>query len=65
MFALENTDLFNLLVVTADARGGDVPDAFYSDALDYCVTRRAMLLVTRRPAGEASLTPRPESPAWA
>lgn len=45
LFALENADLFNLLVVTADARGGDVPDAFYSDALNYCVSRRAMLLV--------------------
>jgi phage tail sheath protein FI len=45
MFALENADLFNLLVVTADARGGDPPDTFYSDALDYCVSRRAMLLV--------------------
>ena len=45
MFALENADLFNLLVVTADARGGDAPDTFYSDALDYCVSRRAMLVV--------------------
>lgn len=55
MFALENTDLFNLLVVTADARGGDVPDAFYSDALNYCVSRRAMLLVDPK-AGWRSIT---------
>lgn len=45
MFALENTDLFNIMVVTADARGGNAPATFYSDALDYCVTRRAILIV--------------------
>lgn len=45
MFALERTDLFNIMVVTADSRGGNVPTAFWSDALDYCVGRRAILVV--------------------
>ncbi|MDX6318762.1 MAG: uncharacterized protein QOD35_2162 [Nocardioidaceae bacterium] len=55
MFALETADLFNLLVVTADARGGDAPDAFYSDALDYCAERRAVLIVDPK-AGWQSVT---------
>jgi hypothetical protein len=45
IFALEQTDLFNLLSVTPDIRLGDVPDDVYSAALDYCVKRRAVLLV--------------------
>jgi phage tail sheath protein FI len=56
MFALENADLFNLLVVTADARGGDAPDSFYSDALDYCVSRRAVLLVDPKGAWNSTDT---------
>jgi phage tail sheath protein FI len=43
--ALEQADLFNLLSITADARDKDVDDEVYSAALDYCVKRRAMLLV--------------------
>jgi phage tail sheath protein FI len=50
LYALEQADLFNLLCVTADARGGDVPDDVYSDALDYCVKRRAVLLVDPKAA---------------
>jgi phage tail sheath protein FI len=50
IYALEQADLFNLLCITADARGGDVPDATYSTALDYCVTRRAMLIVDPKAA---------------
>ena len=50
LYALEQADLFNLLCVTADARGGDVPDDVYSDALDYCVERRAVLLVDPKAA---------------
>ncbi|WP_347351785.1 phage tail sheath C-terminal domain-containing protein [Intrasporangium sp.] len=45
MYALEEADLFNLMVVAADKRGGDAPAAFHSDALDYCVSRRAVLIV--------------------
>ena len=45
IYALENTDLFNLLCILPDARGGDVPDDVYQEALAYCVKRRAMLIV--------------------
>ena len=45
LFMLEKADLFNLLCILPDARGGDVPDAVYQQALGYCLTRRAMLIV--------------------
>ena len=45
LYQLEKVDLFNLLCILSDARGGDVPDAVYQEALSYCVKRRAMLLV--------------------
>jgi phage tail sheath protein FI len=45
VFALEQTDLINLLCILADSPTGDVPDGVYSTALDYCVTRRAVLIV--------------------
>ena len=45
LYALENADLFNLLCITPDARGGDVPDDVYQEALAYCVKRRALLIV--------------------
>ena len=45
LYQLEKVDLFNLLCVLPDARGGDVPDDVYQEALSYCVKRRAMLIV--------------------
>jgi len=45
LYQLEKVDLFNLLCMLPDARGGDVPDDVYQEALGYCVKRRAMLLV--------------------
>ena len=45
MFALEEADLFNLLCIPADTRGGTTPQDAYSAALAYCVERRAVLLV--------------------
>ncbi len=45
LYQLEKVDLFNLLCILPDARGGDVPDDVYQEALGYCVKRRAMLLV--------------------
>jgi len=45
LFALQQADLFNLLCIPADTRGGDVPPKVYADALSYCVERRAMLIV--------------------
>lgn len=45
IYALEKTDLFNLLCLPPLTRGGDMPSSVYQDALTYCVARRAMLLV--------------------
>ena len=45
IFALETADLFNLLCIPPDTRGGDTDPAVYSDAMGYCATRRAMLIV--------------------
>jgi phage tail sheath protein FI len=45
LYQLEKTDLFNLLCVLPDARGGDVPNDVYQEALSYCAKRRAMLIV--------------------
>ena len=45
LYALENADLFNLLCIPADTRDGDTPNKVYQDALSYCTTRRAMLIV--------------------
>lgn len=46
--ALENTDLFNILCIPPDTRAdtwGDTATTVFSQALAYCVTRRAMLLI--------------------
>jgi uncharacterized protein len=45
IFALETADLFNLLCIPPDTRGGDTDSAVYSDAMGYCAARRAMLIV--------------------
>jgi uncharacterized protein len=45
LHALEKTDLFNLLCIPPDTRGGTTPSAVYQTALAYCQSRRAMLLV--------------------
>jgi hypothetical protein len=45
IFALETADLFNLLCIPPDTRGGDTAAAVYSDAMSYCTDRRAMLIV--------------------
>ncbi len=45
LYALENTDLFNLLCIPPDSREGDTDPDVYSEALTYCVERRAMLIV--------------------
>src|SRR6266853_3937463 len=49
IFALEEADLFNLLCIPEDTLGGGVPAGVYSAALDYCVARRAMLIVDPPP----------------
>ncbi|MEA3276251.1 MAG: phage tail sheath subtilisin-like domain-containing protein [Pseudomonadota bacterium] len=48
LYALEDADLFNLLCIPPDTRGGDVPSAVWSTALSYCQQRRAMLIVDPR-----------------
>jgi hypothetical protein len=45
IFALETADLFNLLCIPPDTRGGDTDPTAYSAAMSYCVDRRAMLIV--------------------
>jgi phage tail sheath protein FI len=45
LFALDKADLFNLLCIPADTRDGDTPVATYQAAVDYCTTRRAMLVI--------------------
>ena len=49
VYALEQADLVNLLCLTADTRDGLVPDDAYSEALDYCAKRRAVLIVDPKP----------------
>jgi Bacteriophage tail sheath protein len=44
-YALENADLFNLMCIPEDSLGTGLHDGIYNNALPYCVTRRAMLLV--------------------
>jgi phage tail sheath protein FI len=46
LYQLEKADLFNLLCILPDARGGDTPNDVYQEALNYCyLKRRAMLIV--------------------
>ena len=45
LYKLEDVDLFNLLVIPPLAPDVDVPDALWTDALSYCQTRRAMLII--------------------
>ena len=45
IYALKKVDLFNLLCIPPDTRDGDTDKAVYSTALQYCVLRRALLIV--------------------
>lgn len=45
IYALEKIEIFNILCIPPDTRGGDISPGVLSRALDYCVTRRAMLIV--------------------
>lgn len=45
IFALGKADLFNLFCIPPDTRGGDTSAAVYQAAMEYCVRRRAMLIV--------------------
>ena len=50
LYALAKTDLFNLLCIPPDTRGGDTSSVVYEAAMEYCVERRALLIVDS-PAG--------------
>ncbi|VVB71674.1 Uncharacterised protein [uncultured archaeon] len=45
IYALEKTDLFNLLCIPPDSRDENLPDGVYANAMKYCAERRAMLIV--------------------
>jgi phage tail sheath protein FI len=45
LYALDKTDLINLLCVPPDLADGNTDSSVYASALTYCVTRRAMLIV--------------------
>src|SRR5262249_47382695 len=45
LYALEKADLFNLLCIPPQDRGGNTIKEIYQDALPYCNQRRAMLIV--------------------
>jgi hypothetical protein len=45
LYALSRADLFNILCLPPDERGGDLPEGVLADALAYCVERRAILIV--------------------
>lgn len=45
IFALEKTDLFNLLCIPPATRDGDTDPSVYQAAMKYCSDRRAMLIV--------------------
>ena len=47
---LEKADLFNLLCILPDQRGGDVPDDVYVEAMSLCAKRRAFLIVDSKSA---------------
>ncbi|MEP7270480.1 MAG: phage tail sheath C-terminal domain-containing protein [Acidobacteriota bacterium] len=50
LYQLEKADLFNLLCIPPDARGGDVPDDVFQEALSYCATRRAVAVIDPKTA---------------
>ncbi|NEO40713.1 MAG: phage tail sheath family protein [Moorea sp. SIOASIH] len=45
LYALENTDLFNLLCIPPFVPGGDITSSLIDDALAYCLKRRAMMII--------------------
>ena len=51
MYMLDKVDLFNLLCIPADVRGGDLPDDVYQEALTYCYTKRRAMLIVDPKAG--------------
>jgi hypothetical protein len=56
-FALTKADIFNLLCIPPDTRGGETLNVVYQDALPFCVKHRAMLIVDPRPSWSENATP--------
>jgi phage tail sheath protein FI len=54
IFALDKTDLFNILCIPPDTRAGDTAPPVWQGALAYCVSRRAMLIVDSPAAWSAN-----------
>jgi phage tail sheath protein FI len=54
LYALQKADLFNLLCIPPDTRGGDVPPAVYQAAMKFCADHRAMLIVDSPAAWSAN-----------
>jgi phage tail sheath protein FI len=54
LFALAKADLFNLLCIPPDLRGGDTDSSVYQAAMAYCASRRAMLIVDSPAAWNAN-----------
>ncbi len=48
IYLLDRVDLFNILCLLPEKRGDSLPDNLWTDALTYCVKRRAMLIVDPR-----------------
>jgi len=57
MFALKKADIFNLLCIPPDSRGGETTPAVYQAAMAFCVAHRAMLIVDPRPSWSSNATP--------
>jgi phage tail sheath protein FI len=45
VYQLDKTDLFNLLCIPPDTRGGSTDPAVWAKGMEYCAKRRAMLIV--------------------
>lgn len=54
MYALRKADIFNILCIPPDARGGTLPDNVYEDAAAFCKAERALLIVDPPAAWDAN-----------
>jgi Bacteriophage tail sheath protein len=57
MYALLKADIFNLLCIPPDTRGGDTPVPVYQAANQFCAEHRAMLLVDPSAAWSSNPVP--------
>ncbi len=57
IYALLSTDIFNLLCIPPDVRGGDIAPAVWQAAFEFCAKHRAMLIVDPRSGWSSNPTP--------